>query len=163
MNGRGGLAIAVVAALVVGFSLGLVAGTVAMRFGPPSRPPFGLAMGPRADAPEGGPGMPGGPPFRGPGHRMRPGPMLRMLSKRLDLTEAQQARVHDILVKAHAREATMRDSTHAAIDRELTPAQRARWRELELRFQKSWRGKSGPPHPEAGRPTGGDPDPGEER
>jgi hypothetical protein len=158
MNGRGGLAIAVVAALIVGFSLGLVAGITFMRFGPPVHAPFGLAV-----APDGAPAPGPGAPLMGPGHRMNPGPMLRRLVHELDLTDVQQARIHQILERAHSQQAATRDSTHAAIERELTPAQRARWRELELRFQTTWRGRSGHPLPEHGRPTGGDPEPGEER
>lgn len=163
MNGRQGLVIAAVAALVVGFSLGLVAGIAFMRFGPPAHAPFAFGHGDRGGL--SGEGRMAGPGigFMGPGRRMSPGPMLRQLSRALDLSDAQRERIHVILMKSHGEQAAMRDSTHAAIERELTPAQRARWREMELRFQQTWRGHPGHPLPDQGRPSGGDPEPGDDR
>jgi hypothetical protein len=161
MSGARGIVIAVVAALVVGFSAGLVAGIVFMRFGPPLPPPFAGPGRPGHDAPHAeGPGPLGmGPMGMGPGSRMMPGPLLARLERELDLTPAQRDRILTALREVRARHVALRESTHAAIQRELTGSQRARWRELMTEYPRSWRGRAGRPFRDEGRHAGEGPPP----
>ena len=74
-------------------------------------------------------GRPGGP--RGPG------PMLERMERDLSLTPDQRDRVEKILEGSRRDFAQVRESTHVAIERELTPAQRDQWKVMEERFP--WR------------------------
>ena len=122
MNGVRGLVIAIVAAFIVGCSVGMVGGIVFARF----------AMLPAAHFA----GRPMGP-GHGPPHG--PGPMLDMLERGLDLKPDQRARIERILEESGRGYAVVRESTHAAIERELTPAQRERWKQVEERFLRERR------------------------
>ena len=133
MNGARGLVIGILAAFIVGGSLGMVSGILLARF---ALSPWGHPI-----AGHGGP-RPGGPP-RGPG------PMLEMLERDLDLTRDQRDRIERILEESRRGYAVVRESTHAAIERELTSAQREQWKRMEERFLRerrhgfgrpSWRG-----------------------
>ena len=140
MNGVRGLVIAIVAAFIVGCSIGMVGGIVFARF--VLHPPH-FAVGFRGPG-AGGPGRPGGPH----GH----GPMLDMLERSLDLKPDQRARIERILEESGRGYAVVRESTHAAIERELTPDQRDRWRQVEERFLRERRRGFGRPPWRGGRP-----------
>ena len=62
------------------------------------------------------------------------GPMARDMVRELDLSPAQRERVHAILMESGARYAAVRESTRAALERELTPDQREQFRRMESRF-----------------------------
>jgi len=62
------------------------------------------------------------------------GPMARDLEERLDLTPVQRERVRAILRDSGPRYAAVRESTRAALERELTPEQRVQFRQMEHRF-----------------------------
>jgi Spy/CpxP family protein refolding chaperone len=66
---------------------------------------------------------------RGEGFRAR-------LEDRLDLSAEQRRRVRAIVEGSRSRYAAMRESTRSAIEAELTPAQRERWRDLDERFRR---------------------------
>jgi hypothetical protein len=123
MNGTRGLVIAVVAALVVGFSLGMVSGILFMRFLGPGRSHVEAFMrsGP------GGPGL----GMHGP---MGPGRLLAHLEAALDLTPQQHEAVRAALEKARDQTEAVHESTHVAIERVLTEKQRAQWRAMEERY-----------------------------
>ncbi len=157
MNGRRGLAIAVAASLVVGVAIGLVAGIAFMRFGGPLHGRMG--GGSPMEGPEFGPmGM-------GPGARVMPRPLLAHLDRELNLTPQQHERILAALENLRQRHLALRDSTHAAIERELTDAQRTRWRALLTHYRQSWHGRSGRPlhDDDEGRRPGAPPEPGEGR
>jgi len=62
------------------------------------------------------------------------GPMARDLERQLDLTPAQSERFRVILMESGPRYAAVRESTRAAMERELTPKQREKFREMEHHF-----------------------------
>ena len=136
MNGTRGLVIGMLAAFIVGCSAGMVGGILFARF----------VMRPEAHlfAP------PFGPPHGGAPHGR--GPMLGMLERHLDLTPDQRDRVERILEESRRGYAQVRESTHAAIGRELTPAQRERWKQMEERFPREGRRGSGRPPWRGDRP-----------
>jgi Spy/CpxP family protein refolding chaperone len=136
MNGMRGLVIAIVAAFIVGCSAGMVGGILFTRF----------VMLPSAHVAA----RPGGP--RHGGGQRGPGPMLGMLERRLGLTPDQRQKIEGILEDSRHGYATVRESTHAAIERELTPAQREQWRQLEERFPRERRRGVGRPHRRGDRP-----------
>jgi len=88
---------------------------------------------------------------RGPG-RGGPRAMLHHLEKRLDFTPDQSKQIETILERQRGRMDALRDSTHAEIERVLTPEQRARFRELERRLLRF-----GPPPGAPGNPPPGAP------
>jgi hypothetical protein len=152
MNGARGITIAVVTSLIVGFSLGLVAGIVFMRFGP--APPPRWAFQERLP-------RPGAGPLRlGAGAHQR---LLVRLEHELDLSDEQRGRVHEAVERAGRRHFETRDSLHAWIEAVLTGDQRARWRELEDTYRRSWRGRAGRPFRDGGRSPGANPEQGERR
>jgi len=121
----------IIAAFVFGVAGGVVGalGVVAFVHGQHGPPPF-MA---------GGPGFERGRPA-GPGeHRMRGRgmgrpPIEQILERHLDLSDEQRAAVERILDEARPRYAAMRESTHAGIDRVLTPDQRTKLKQIEDRF-----------------------------
>lgn len=143
MNGNRGLIIAVAAAFIVGCSVGLVSGMLFThvvarglhgRFGP-----FGMHQGP--------------PPFMGrggPWGAMREHRMFPYLAREMDLTAEQQRRMRELMDRARREHEAVRESMEVWLDRELTPAQRARWRELEERMgmPRHGRMRGGPPPPD---------------
>lgn len=134
MNGARGLVIATAAAFIVGCSVGLMGGIVFMRFaapGPNGERMFGPMRGPRPPFLErGGRGMAGGP------ERMMP-----VLERALDLSPAQRERIVAVLDRARHHQVALRESVQVWIERELTPAQRERWKQMEQRFERSRRGR----------------------
>ena len=128
MNGGRGLMIGILAAFIIGCSIGIVSGILFARFTPV---PWGHAIA--------GPGGPRGGPPRGPG------PMLERLERELDLTPDQRGRIERILEESRRGYAVVRESTHAAIERELTPAQREEWKQMEERFLRERRRGFGRP------------------
>jgi len=143
MNGPRGIAIAVAASFIVGCSVGLMGGILFMRYAAP-----GLHGGipPR--------GMPGGRgPFFGRGgadgarHEEH---MLSLLEEELDLSPEQRERVRARIDAAWRHHVAARDSLHVWLERELTPAQRERWRELEQRLGMPPRGRGPRPPPPQG-------------
>lgn len=132
MNGNRGLVIGMLAALIVGCSVGLVGGILFARYNGMHGPHDGHG------------GRPGGP--RGPGS------MLERMERDLALTPDQSDRVEKILEESRRGFATVRESTHAAIERELTPAQRDQWKQMEERFQRERRRGSGRPPWRGDRP-----------
>jgi hypothetical protein len=128
--------IGILAAFIVGCSVGMVGGIVFARtVGVPGSGWAARPAGPRH----------GGPP-RGPG------PMLEMLERHLDLTPDQRDRVERILEESRRGYTQVRESTHAAIERELTPAQREEWKQMEERFLRERRRGSGRPPWRGDRP-----------
>ncbi len=129
MNGTRGLVIATAAAFIVGCSAGLMGGILLMRFAAPAPggPMFGLRHGPR-------------PPFVGRGGP-RPEGVMPALERALDLTPAQRERIVLQLDRARRQQAAVRESMQVWIERELNPEQRARWKRMEERFERSRRGR----------------------
>jgi Spy/CpxP family protein refolding chaperone len=118
VSDRQNLAIAIVASFVFGLSGGAIAAFAligALHAGGP--PP--LSRGP--DGPQARLG--GGPPIE------------RQLARRLDLTEEQRVRVHEILERLRPRYAAVHESTRVEIENVLTPEQRERWLQLERQFR----------------------------
>jgi Spy/CpxP family protein refolding chaperone len=143
MNGNRGLIIAIAASFIVGCSAGLMGGIVFVHF-------MGHGRGARFDSF----GMRGGPPpfmghggSRGPTRDER---MLPYLARELDLTAAQQQRMKELIDRARHEHEAVRESMEVRVAQELTPAQRARWKELEQRMGMRRHGpdRDGPP-PEA--------------
>ena len=75
-----------------------------------------------------------------------------MMEHRLDLTADQKTRVERILEESRRGYAQVRESTHAAIARELTPAQREEWKQMEERFLRERRHGFGRPPWRGDRP-----------
>lgn len=138
MNGNRGLIIAIAASFIVGCSVGLMGGIAFTHwmghgpgpgFGRGGRPPFMERRGP---------GGPGGPSR---GERM-----FTYLSREVDLSPEQSKRIEALIDHARRQHEAVRESTEAALDRELTPQQRARWRELEKEMgMRRHGGREGPP------------------
>lgn len=130
MISRGGFVIAIIAALLSGISLGLIAGILCARYVMHGWVPYAF---------EHRHGMrPGGPPGPPPG-------VLR-LEQALDLSPAQKDSVEAIVERSHARFEAMRDSLRHQIETQLTPAQRQKWQQEERRMGP-WRGRPWPrPH-----------------
>jgi hypothetical protein len=147
MNGTRGLVIAVAAALLVGFSLGMVGGIVFMRFAWPGRPH--LAVLPHVFPGGPGPGLPG---LHGPDGGLGPGRLLAHLERTLDLTPAQREAVRETLRQARERRVAMHESTRVAIERVLTEKQRAEWRRMEQLYQHDRHGGPGPGPGDADEP-----------
>jgi Spy/CpxP family protein refolding chaperone len=133
VNGTRGLVIAMLAAFIVGCSLGLAGGIVLARF----------VVLPRAHML---------PRPLGPRHGGGQGTMLGRLERTLDLTPVQRDRVERILEESRRGYAMVRESTHTAIERELTPAQRDEWKQMEERFLRERRRGSGRPPWRGNRP-----------
>jgi Spy/CpxP family protein refolding chaperone len=74
--------------------------------------------------------MPGGP------ERMMP-----WLERTLDLSPAQRERIVAVLDRARHEQVAVRESVQVWIERELTPEQRERWKQMEERFEQSRRGR----------------------
>ena len=123
------------AAFIVGCSLGLAGGIVLARF---------VVLPQDQMLPRPGGPRPGGP--RGPGA------MLERLERTLDLTSVQRERVERILEESRRGYALVRESTHVAIERELTPAQREEWKQMEERYLRERRRGSGRPPWRGDRP-----------
>ncbi len=125
----------VVAAFLFGVAGGTVGALGAVAFMHQRHGPPHFAAGPRGFE-DGAPGIRrergerGGPGRRGP---RRP-PMERIVTQQLDLSAEQRTTIEGILDAARPRYAAVRDSTHAQIDRVLTPGQRAKLKEFETRF-----------------------------
>jgi len=142
VNGTRGLVIATAAAFVVGCSVGLMGGMLFMHLMRPG--PFGPRFGHARWGP--------GPPFEdhrgGPRGERREGGLLPVLERELDLTPAQRVRIVAQLDRARHQQAAVRESMQVGIERELTPEQLKRWREMEERFER-WRRERWP-HPPGG-------------
>jgi hypothetical protein len=141
VNGGRGLVIAIVAAFIVGCSVGMVGGIVFARFAVLPGQTMSSVFSRFAGRPIG--------PRHGPPHG---GPMLEMLERSLDLKPDQRDRIERILEESRRGYAVVRESTHAAIERELTPAQSERWRQVEERFLRERRRGFGRPPWRGGRP-----------
>jgi hypothetical protein len=135
VNGTRGLVIATVAAFIVGCSVGLMGGILFTHF----------AGHGRHGGPMGGPPpfferrIPGGPDRRGgPGG---PDHWIPWLEHELDLSPAQHERIVAVLDRARHEQVAQRESLRVWIGRELTPAQRERWNQMEQRFERSRRGR----------------------
>jgi hypothetical protein len=136
VNGNRGLIIAVAASFIVGCSVGLMGGIVFTHlvghgpgFGRGGAPPFMERRGP------GGPG--------GPERRER---MFTYMSRKMGLSPEQSKRIEALIDQARRQHEAVRESTEAALDRELTPEQRVRWRELEKEMgMRRHGGREGPP------------------
>ena len=148
MNPTRGLIIAMAAAFLVGTSTGLVAGIALMRFGLHEPPPFSMMPPWMHGAPRLPPGPPGPPEPPGPGHLM----LLHHLEDQLGLTAAQRERVMDILERVRDEREAERESVHVRIERELTPEQRRRWRDLQDRYETRWGRRPGRPGRRDDRP-----------
>jgi len=140
VNGNRGLIIAIAASFIVGCSVGMMGGIVFTHlFGHPG-PPFGHGGPPfmeRRGGPDGG---------RGPGGPSRGERVFSYMTKELNLSPEQSQRIEALIDKARHQHEAVRDSTEAALDRELTPEQRARWRELEKQMgMRRHGGREGPP------------------
>jgi Spy/CpxP family protein refolding chaperone len=133
VNGNRGLIIAVAVSFIVGCSVGLMGGIVFTHLvGHGPGPGFGRGMEHR------GPGGPGGPERR---ERM-----FTYMSRKMDLSPEQSKRIEALIDQARSQHEAVRESTEAALDRELTPEQRARWRELEKEMgMRRHGGREGPP------------------
>lgn len=131
MNGTRGLLIATAAAFIVGCSVGLMGGILFMRFG---------VAGPHGGYRSGGRGW-GPPPFERRGGPGRSEGMLPMMARELDLSPEQHDRILRQIDRARQQHGAVRESLHVWIERELTPEQRDRWKQMEERFERSHRGR----------------------
>jgi len=138
VNGNRGLLIAIAASFIVGCSVGLMGGIVFSRFVGHPGPPFGRHGPP--------------PTFerRVPGWPSRGERMFTYMSREIDLSPEQRKRLEAVIDNARRQHQAVRDSMQAALDRELTPAQRARWKQLETEMGMRRR-REGPPPGEPGR------------
>jgi Spy/CpxP family protein refolding chaperone len=129
VNGTRGVVIATAAAFIVGCAVGLMGGILFARLMLPGPRMFMRMHGgePRFFGP--GPGRPGA------GDRLLP-----MLDETLRLTPQQHERIVGILDRARHSNAAIRDSMEEEISRTLTPEQRAQWKEMEERFERSRHG-----------------------
>ena len=127
------LIVAIAVAFVVGSSMGLAAGVLVSRFAPP----FG---------PGHGPGREGGP------REVRREMLVTRLARSLDLEPGQRQRIDLVLQNARLEHAAVRESMKVGIERELTPEQLARWKQIESRIPSSVRRGGPPPPPDADRP-----------
>lgn len=128
MNGTRGLVIATAAAFIVGCSVGLMGGILFVHFVAPrlhGRSEFGTERG-------------FGPPGRG---GRGPERMLPELDRALSLTPEQHGRILTALDRARDEQVAVRESVHVWIERELTPEQRERWKQMEERFERTRRGR----------------------
>lgn len=141
MSARASIILALIATFLIGGAVGAVGGFVTAHV---------AARG--WGGPHGGGGMRMEHGMRGGGAmRDGPGPMLRHLEERLDLTPGQSRRIESILERQRGHMDALRDSTHAEIERVLTPAQRQRFRDLErrlMRFGPPPAMREGPPEDE---------------
>ncbi|MBI1799286.1 MAG: hypothetical protein HYR73_06330 [Candidatus Eisenbacteria bacterium] len=150
------LAIAVSAAFLIGISLGLLSGMLAthlmtherfgswharrwmMLHGPIG---WGEPMAPDEPMPPRGSMTPGEPP--GPGG---PRPVLPRLERALDLSPPQRDTIEAILLRSRGRFRLERDSLRREIEAQLTPEQRQRWHQIEMRIRPGRDdGHHGPP------------------
>lgn len=121
---RTAIVVALVAAFLIGASLGLVGGvafTLAQHRG--QAPPW--ADGPR----RGDPGERSWRDRRPP----RGAAVLPRLRRTLELTDEQAALIEPLVLEAHRAMSATRDSLRVRIEKVLTPGQRERWRRLEAR------------------------------
>lgn len=122
---RTAIVIALVAAFLLGASLGLTSGILLTIF---HHRPSDVTWFGRA------PGMRERGEFGRSDRRVLRGVMvLPRLSAALDLTDEQEKRIRPLLEEAHRSMGAARDSLRVRIERELTPEQRERWRRLEAR------------------------------
>lgn len=132
--------VALVAAFLIGASLGLMGGILfAMQQRPPHAAWLGRGAGPREPGVLGRVG-------REVGRRVvRNVVVMRRLREALDLSDAQAARIAPLIEQTHAAMGAERESLRVRIDRVLTPEQRERWRRLEARrgFPGETRGPRG--------------------
>lgn len=123
------IVIALVAAFLIGASLGLVSGILfTMQL---HRPPAGFLAGRGRGMGEPGIlGRVGGEVGR---RVVRHALVMPRLREALDLTDEQVARIEPLVEETHRAMGAARDSLRARIERVLTPEQRERWRRLEAR------------------------------
>jgi hypothetical protein len=117
MISRGALMVAMLSALLFGATVGLLGG-VAFAHLMHGRGPHREAF------------------HRGPwGRRAMPMPGLIMLhlERELNLTDPQHRAIESVLDKSRTEFEAVRESTHARIDRVLTPEQLERWHQMERR------------------------------
>ena len=134
MNGGRGLMIAIVAAFIVGCSAGMVGGILFAR----------VARRPEAH-------MRGRPPRPGEAPRERT-PMMERIERTLELEPGQRLRIERVLEESRKGYAVVRESAHAAVERELRPDQIERWRQAEERYLRERRRDSGRPPWRGDRP-----------
>ncbi len=157
---RGQLVIALSAAFLVGSSVGVLGGIVFARFVLlPHHPMFADHAGPGPDfgpGPGPGPGAgPGAGPGPGPGGAFPPGGPerhLARLSRALGLSAAQRERLAAVMEQSHGEFDGVRDSLEARIARELTPAQRERWKQMQREFHGTGARRGPWPHPDRADP-----------
>jgi hypothetical protein len=66
---------------------------------------------------------------------------MPLLERTLNLSPAQRERIVAVLDRARREQVAQRESVQVWIERELTPSQRERWKQMELRFERSRRGR----------------------
>lgn len=136
--------VAVAVSFLVGGSLGVTAGVLISRLAPHGEH---RERGGRDERDERG--------ERGHGHSEGSGERGRIserLQDDLDLTTVQRERIEIVLRRARLEHQAARESMKVQIRRELTPEQRARWKEIESRFPRPRREDGPLPPPDAGRP-----------
>lgn len=129
-----GLAVAFVLGVSLGFNGGLLFSHHAGPglFGPP-RPPFD-------DGPRG--------PRGGPRFGDLPGPPIEHLRRVLELSDEQVERIRARIDATRDHTQAMRESLRVAIEAELTPEQRERWRSLQPRHRNPGDNRGRRPAPE---------------
>ncbi len=130
MNGMRGLVIAALTAFMLGATGGLIAGVVL------------------AHSFEGGWDRWRMERRFAPPARPLEGPIMRQLERRLDFSPEQRDRIERIFERARTQHEAVRESTRAAIERELTAQQKEGWERLELRLRHRGRLELPPPPPE---------------
>lgn len=114
MNGTRGTVLAVSASLIVGCAIGLIVGVLFAR---------SMFFVPRAPFGQGHFGRPG-----------RPGMVMEMIERRLDLTKDQSDRIEKIVESSRADVDSIRTQTRQQILQVLTPEQRTKWERMDPHF-----------------------------
>jgi hypothetical protein len=117
MISRGALVVAMLSALLFGATVGLIGGVAFshLMHGHGGQREF-FRMGMRGHRP-----MP------------MPGLMMQHLERELKLTDPQHHAIESVLERSRTEFEAVRESTHARIDRVLTPEQTERWHQMERR------------------------------
>ena len=132
MISRGGLIIAMLSALLFGATVGLLGGVAFTRC-VLDRPGAGAFARPWGRRPTPMPGL-----------------LMLRLERELKLSDAQRHQIQDLLDHARTDFGAVRDSTHARLERILTPEQQTRWHQLEL--ERRARNPEPAPNEGGGRP-----------
>ncbi|MEO5989477.1 MAG: hypothetical protein ABIU54_13280 [Candidatus Eisenbacteria bacterium] len=151
---RGRLIMALAAAFLVGSSVGVLGGIVFARFVLLPHHAMFAQQGDPFLGPHRGP-LPAAHRRPGPGGAFLPGGPerhLARLSRALGLSAPQRQRLVAVMERSHGEFDGVRDSLEARIARELTPAQRERWKQMQRQFNGAGERRGPWPHSDRAGP-----------